>query len=86
MDSSSQPSIISISENNHEFHGAAPIGDGYTTHLMEYRIPGFLVNPTKLVEVLRARFENNYRVKLRNDNYSICVPRKLTKAELIMCY
>ncbi|KAI0888136.1 uncharacterized protein GGS22DRAFT_155153 [Annulohypoxylon maeteangense] len=88
MCSSSQVDIMSKSENINEFHGAAPMEDDYAaTHPIEYKIPGFLVNPTKLAQVLRSKFETGqYTVKLRNDNYSISAPTKLTKDELIMCH
>ncbi|OTA61648.1 hypothetical protein K449DRAFT_383010 [Hypoxylon sp. EC38] len=56
------------------------------TSMIEYKIPSYLVNPENLIRVLRENFQDNYRVKVRNDNYSISTPRKLTKSELIMCH
>ncbi|KAI1208246.1 uncharacterized protein F4807DRAFT_432168 [Annulohypoxylon truncatum] len=54
--------------------------------LTRYKIPSYLVNPERLIVVLRAKFNENYKVKVRNDNYSISTPRKLTENELIQCY
>ncbi|KAI1410396.1 hypothetical protein F5Y13DRAFT_192257 [Hypoxylon sp. FL1857] len=62
-----------------------PAPDARKTPMVEYRIPGYLVNPENLIRVLRENFKDNYRVKVRNDNYSIFTPRKLTRNELIMC-
>ncbi|KAI0836397.1 hypothetical protein F5Y06DRAFT_274080 [Hypoxylon sp. FL0890] len=59
--------------------------DTRLTPMVEYRIPGYLVNPENLIRVLRDNFKDNYMVKVRNDNYSIRTPRKLTRNELIMC-
>ncbi|KAI4859455.1 hypothetical protein F4820DRAFT_439666 [Hypoxylon rubiginosum] len=73
-------------ESTHALHEPRSGAESYTTCMTEYRIPGYLVNPENLVKVLRERFKDNYKVKLRNDNYSISTPRKLTKNELIMCY
>ncbi|KAI6082939.1 hypothetical protein F4821DRAFT_245803 [Hypoxylon rubiginosum] len=78
----STQSTISMTDGSHDSCGV----ESSTTSFTEYRIPGYLVNPENLVRVLRERFNDNYKVKLRNDNYSISTPRKLTKNEIILCY
>ncbi|OTB10406.1 hypothetical protein K445DRAFT_323014 [Daldinia sp. EC12] len=57
-----------------------------TQSQVELRIPGYLVNPVHLVELLQERFQGHYKVKLRNDNYFISIPEKLTQNDLVRCY
>ncbi|KAI1099426.1 hypothetical protein F4804DRAFT_321915 [Jackrogersella minutella] len=57
-----------------------------TTRITRYKVSGCLVNPEKLIKLLRKNFKDNYKVKVRNDNYSISTPRELTENELISCY
>ncbi|KAI1473109.1 uncharacterized protein F4812DRAFT_411638, partial [Daldinia caldariorum] len=52
---------------------------------VEYRIPGYLVNPEHLVKLLQEKFKGDYKVKLRNDNYFISTPERLTKHDLVRC-
>ncbi|KAI0376476.1 hypothetical protein F5Y04DRAFT_266352 [Hypomontagnella monticulosa] len=73
------------SEPIHKVRSSAPT-EACTTGFVEYRIPGYLINLKNLVELLQESFKGNYKVKLRNDNYSISTPRRLTKNELIRCY
>ncbi|OTB01850.1 hypothetical protein M426DRAFT_323084 [Hypoxylon sp. CI-4A] len=74
------------SESTSEPGDVPPGGGSHTACLQEYRIPGYLVNPENLVRVLQERFQDNYKVKLRNDNYLISIPERLSKNELTMCY
>lgn len=74
-----------ILENSSDPVRSLNIRDMGTGYVKEYKIPGWLIDPEKLVKVLRERFGDHYKVKLRNDNYSISIPEPLTKNELIMC-
>ncbi|KAI1654741.1 hypothetical protein F4813DRAFT_369198 [Daldinia decipiens] len=87
MASLSSPShIVPKSGNTRELRKCAFKVPNHKSCPEEYRIPGYLVNPKHLVELLREKFNNNYKVKLRNDNYLISTPERLTQNDLIRCY
>ncbi|KAI1777251.1 hypothetical protein F4818DRAFT_342213 [Hypoxylon cercidicola] len=78
--------MTSTTSSSHEINEVSRGNSTDTACLTEYRIPGFLVNPENLVRVLRDKFNDNYKVKLRNDNYSISTPRRLTKRHSLITY
>ncbi|KAI8958127.1 hypothetical protein F5Y11DRAFT_337333, partial [Daldinia sp. FL1419] len=82
---SSQSAALPKSEHTREPNDSSYKSQNHSSSLTEYRIPGYLVNPQHLVKVLQERFNGNYKVKLRNDNYFISTPARLTKSELISC-
>ncbi|KAI2633072.1 hypothetical protein GGS26DRAFT_555183 [Hypomontagnella submonticulosa] len=81
-----QASSMANLERSYGVDGSTAREELQTTCLAEYKIPGYLVNPENLVRVLREKFNDNYKVKLRNDNYLISTPKRLTQNELVMCY
>ncbi|KAI1424891.1 hypothetical protein F5Y12DRAFT_749678 [Xylaria sp. FL1777] len=49
-------------------------------------IPGRCIHPSKLGNMLQARFGNNYSVEMRADNYRISAGSKISYADIRACY
>ncbi|KAI0505637.1 hypothetical protein F5B22DRAFT_651569 [Xylaria bambusicola] len=49
-------------------------------------IPGRCIHPSKLGNMLQARFGNNYSVEMRADNYKISAGSKISYADIRSCY
>ncbi|KAI1749789.1 hypothetical protein F4782DRAFT_511530 [Xylaria castorea] len=49
-------------------------------------IPGRCIHPSKLGNMLQARFGNNYSVEMRADNYRISAGSKISYADIRRCY
>ncbi|KAI1169141.1 hypothetical protein F5B18DRAFT_594150 [Nemania serpens] len=49
-------------------------------------IPGRYIHPSKLGQMLQARFGNNYSVEMRADIYTIFAPSKISYADIRACY
>ncbi|KAI0436303.1 hypothetical protein F4803DRAFT_542716 [Xylaria telfairii] len=49
-------------------------------------VPGRCIHPSKLVNMLKTRFGDNYTLEMRDDNYKISARSKITRAEIEQCY
>ncbi|KAI1736036.1 hypothetical protein F4680DRAFT_270713 [Xylaria scruposa] len=49
-------------------------------------IPGRRIVPSKLREMLEARFGNNYSVEMRQNNYTIKAPSRISDDDIRKCY
>ncbi|GAW16305.1 hypothetical protein ANO14919_057300 [Xylariales sp. No.14919] len=49
-------------------------------------IPGRCINPTKLENMLRSRFGEEYDVEMRNDRYTIKARNKIQYSDIKNCY
>ncbi|KAI0422629.1 hypothetical protein F5X98DRAFT_324823 [Xylaria grammica] len=49
-------------------------------------IPGRCIHPSKLGDMLQARFGDNYSVEMRADNYTIRASSRISYADIKACY
>ncbi|KAI8623225.1 hypothetical protein F5Y19DRAFT_459428 [Xylariaceae sp. FL1651] len=49
-------------------------------------IPGRYIHPSKLENMLQARFGGNYSVAMRDDNYKVSATSKISYADIKKCY
>ncbi|KAI0427515.1 hypothetical protein F5Y09DRAFT_316061 [Xylaria sp. FL1042] len=49
-------------------------------------IPGRGIHPSKLGNLLQARFGNNYSVEMRADNYRVSAGSKISYDDIRNCY
>ncbi|KAI0874741.1 hypothetical protein GGS24DRAFT_458014 [Hypoxylon argillaceum] len=55
-------------------------------HRFITKVPGRLIHPLKLAEMVKIRSNNNYTIEMRNDTYTIYAPFKITWDDIKGCY
>ncbi|KAI0867805.1 hypothetical protein GGS24DRAFT_484442 [Hypoxylon argillaceum] len=76
------------SHPNNSCHASNAAPDNKSNHYPAQvtKVPGRCIHPSKLGNMLKARFGDHYSVEMRADTYHITAGSKITYADIRTCY